>query len=123
MPKGPYVFSIWIKVDEDMGMTQEVKFLEISQTHGRKINFSQGILSANIQTIVNGWALFEVPFNVQEDNSNMEIYLHKKNANVPFWYDEVLIKDKNFHLYRRYPEWVIRDNYWFKLPKYWSIEN
>ena len=123
MPKGEYVFSIWIKVDEDMGMTQEVYFLENSRTHGRKTNFGQGILSPHIRTIVNEWALFEMSFEVLEENSNMRIFLYKKNANVPFWYDEVLIKDKNFHLYRRYPEWVIRDNYWFKLPKYWPTEN
>jgi hypothetical protein len=66
---------------------------------------------------VNGWAMFELPFEVLEENSRLGIYLHKKTGSATFWYDEVLIKDKNFDLYRREPGWVVQNNYWFKLPR------
>jgi hypothetical protein len=117
MPKGTYDFSIWTKVDEDMGMTQDVKFLENSQADGHQIYFRRETLRSEIKTIVNGWALYELRFEVQQDNSILSIFLHKKNANAPFWYDELLIKNQEFNLYRREPGWVVRNNYWYKLPK------
>lgn len=117
VPKGSYTFSIWIKVDEDMGMTQGVQFLEKSLTGEQTIQFRKEDLRSGVKTIVNGWALFELPFEVEQDQSRFEIFLLKKNTNTLFWYDEVLIKDKNLHLYRSEPGWVMRDNYWYKLPK------
>jgi hypothetical protein len=117
MPKGTYHFSIWIKVDEDMGMTQTVKMLEKSKADGHSVKFWKEDLRNGLKTIVDGWALFELPFEVQEENSNMGIFLHKKNTDALFWYDEALIKDQHFSLYRRAPGWVIRNNYWYKLPK------
>ena len=117
IPKGNYTFSIWVKVDEDLGMTEEVRFLETSTTDARQIAFRKETLRSEIKTIVNGWAMFELPFEVLEENSRFGIYLHKKTGSATFWYDEVLIKDKNFDLYRREPGWVVQNNYWFKLPR------
>ncbi|MDO8368549.1 MAG: hypothetical protein Q7T20_17245 [Saprospiraceae bacterium] len=119
MPKGAYVFSIWIKADEDLGLTQEILLVENSKIEGREYYFRKGKIRAEIKTIVKGWALLEGPFEVEKDHSNFGIFLHKKNANAPFWYDEVMIKASNFNLYRREPGWVVRNNYWYKLPKNW----
>ncbi|MFN0174167.1 MAG: hypothetical protein ACKVU0_05925 [Saprospiraceae bacterium] len=119
MPKGTYEFSIWTKVDEDMGMTQDVKFLEKSRADGHQVYFRKETLRSEIKTIVNNWALYVLQFEVQEDQSALGIFLHKKDADAPFWYDEGMIKDKNFNLYRQEPGWVIRNNYWYKLPKNW----
>lgn len=117
IPKGHYFFSIWIKVDEDMGMTHEVKIVENRRADGREVNLKHEGLRFYIQTIVDGWALFDLPFEVYEDTSNLHIFLHKKNVRAPFWYDEVLIKDSDFTLYRREPGWVIRNDFWYKMPK------
>ncbi len=118
IPKGSYTFSIWIKVDEDMGMTQELSLLETNNSPDNHFYRRQGTaLQKGIQTIVNGWALFEYPFEVEKDGSDMEIYLYKPHVNQTFWYDEVLIKNKDFNLYRREPGWVQRNNFWYKLPK------
>ncbi len=116
IPKGQYNFSIWIKVDEDMGMTQEVNFLEKNLTDSHQVYFRKEDLRSWVKTIVNGWALFELLIEVQQDQSSLDIFLFKKNTNAVFWYDEVLIKEKNFNLYRPAPGWVNRNNYWYKLP-------
>ena len=99
-----------------MGMTQDVKFLEKNASDGRQISFRRETLRSEIKAIVNGWALYELPFEVLEDQSIFSIFLHKKNADAPFWYDEVMIKAKDFNLYRREPGWTVRNNYWHKLP-------
>jgi len=117
IPKGLYDFSIWIKVDEDMGMTQAVKIVEKNSETGYEVSLQKAELRFYLRTIVNGWALFELPFEVLEPNSTLNIYLFKKNVRAPFWFDEVLIKEKPFNLYRREPGWVVRNNYWYKLPK------
>ena len=122
IPKGQYLFSIWIKVDQDMGMLQEVQFLENSRTDAQQRAFKKVALSSELKTIVEGWALFELPFEVQETGSNLNIFLQKNNSNALFWYDEVLIRDRKISLYRKEPGWIVRNNYWYKLPTNWSIE-
>ncbi len=119
LSQGAYTFSIWVKADEDMGMTQEVKFVENSRVENGQVYFKEVKLASGIRTIVKGWALFEVPFEVQENNSTMGIFLHQKDANAPFWYDEAMIKDSNFNLYGRELGWIIRNNFWYRLPKNW----
>jgi hypothetical protein len=115
MPKGNYNLSLWIKVTEDMGMTHEVKIVQNSLNDGREINFRHEGLRFYIQTIVDGWALFDLAFTVYEDNSKTNIFLHKKKVNTSFWFDEVMIKPNNSTIYKKTPAWVVRDNHWFRL--------
>ena len=120
IPKGQYQFSIWIKVDEDMGMTQGIRFVErnLKEEDPNHYFILKGSdLRANLKTIVKGWALFDVPFEVREESSKMEIFLYVKGVNLPFWYDEAQIRTREFSLYRREPGWVVLNNYWYKLPK------
>ncbi|MFN0033430.1 MAG: hypothetical protein ACKVUS_00100 [Saprospiraceae bacterium] len=117
IPKAYYYFSVWIKVDEDMGMTQEVKIVENNRADGQEIHFKHEGLRFYIQTIVNGWAMFDVPFEVYGKDSNLKIFMHKKNADAPFWYDEAQIKHTDFTLFRREPGWVVRNDFWYKLPR------
>ncbi len=117
LPKGTYNFSIWIKANEDRGMTQEILIMEKSDMKDNENYFSNGKIQSELKTIVNGWALFEGPFEVKKDNSTIGIFFPKKHANAPFWYDEVMIKESSGNLYRRAPGWVIRNNKWHKLPK------
>lgn len=114
IPKGLYTFSIWIKADADMGMTQELGVLETNTGFLRR---QSGFPSAGIQTIVRGWALFECPFEVKKEGSQVKIFLCNQHVNLPFWYDEALIKNRDFTLYRREPGWVVRNNFWYKLPQ------
>lgn len=114
MPKGEYNFSVWIKVTEDMGMTHEVKFVQRSLADNHEINFRHEGMRFYIVTIVDGWALFDLHFSVYEDNSRMQIFLHKKNVNAPFWFDEVMIRPAEAIVYRQTPGWVVCNNQWFR---------
>jgi hypothetical protein len=115
IPKGEYTLSLWIKVTEDMGMTQELKIAQNSLADGHQIHFRHEGLRFYISTIVDGWALFDLHFSVYEDNSKTQIFLHKKGANAPFWFDEVMIKPANTTVYRQTPGWIVRDNQWYRL--------
>jgi hypothetical protein len=117
IPKGFYYVSVWIKVNEDMGMNHQMNILEQKSSDGRVVYARSDDVRYNLQNIVQGWALFDIPFEVKEDNSTIGLFLQKPNVNVRFWYDEVLIKDARFNLYRKEPGWVVRNNYWFKLPR------
>jgi hypothetical protein len=109
MPKGLYTFSIWVKADEDMGLPQEYHIRTKQQT-------KNGNLGSGIQTIVQGWALCEIPFEVSEEGEMVDIFLYKKDIEMPFWYDEGMIKTQNSHLYLQKPGWLMHNNFWFKLP-------
>jgi hypothetical protein len=115
IPKGEYTLSLWIKATEDMGMTQELKIAQNSLADGHQIHFRHEGLRFYLSTIVDGWALFDLHFSVYEDNSKTQIFLHKKNANAPFWFDEVMIKPANTTVYRQTPGWIVRDNQWYRL--------
>jgi len=55
-------------------------------------------------------------FSVYDDDSVTRIFLKKDGVYEPFYLDEVLIKGREFSLYRRAPGWVTQDNFWYKLP-------
>lgn len=114
IPKGDYQFSLWIKVTEDMGMTQEAKIIQSSLADGHQINFRHEGLRFYIHAIVDGWALFDVAFQVYDDNSQTDIFLQKKTVEAKFWFDEVMIKPQKSTVYKQTPGWVSKDNMWYR---------
>ena len=114
IPKGQYYLSMWIYVQADMGMTHEVKLIENARSDGHEIHFQHEGLRFYLREIVDGWALFDLPFEVNDENANLSIFLQKKGVELPFSVDEVLIKRANATVYRRSPGWISRDNFWYQ---------
>lgn len=115
MPPGDYNLSLWVNVTEDMGMAHEAKIIQNSLADGHQIEFRHEGLRFYLRSIVHGWALFDVPFKVHEGNSRTSIFLWKKGADMPFWFDEVMIKSSKPTIYKQMPGWVAKDNMWFRL--------
>ena len=115
LPKGPYTISFWIHVNQDMGMNHELRLFEHDLGDGREIQFRHEGMRFHLKTIVNNWGLFELPVDVQGDNSGLRIYLYKQQVRQPFFLDEVLIRPQNTDVYYREEFWVVRNNYWYKL--------
>jgi hypothetical protein len=120
MPRGHYFISLWLKADQDMGMTHELKIFENSLADGHEVFFGHEGLRFHLKTIVQGWALFDLPFHVREDNTQMRLFLQKKGVHAPFWLDEAMIKASSFSIYRREPGWTVRNNFWYKME---GVEN
>ena len=115
IPKGLYTLSMWLYVKSEMAMTDEVKLIENDRSDGHEIHFQHEGLRFHLQQIVNGWALFELSFEVYSETSNTNIFLQKKGVELPFWVDEVLIKRLDATLYRQSPTWISRNNFWYQL--------
>ncbi len=115
MPQGHYYLSMWVYVKTDMGMTEEVKLIENDLGDGHEIHFQHEGLRFYLRQIVDGWALFDLPFEVYSEHSKFHIFLQKKGVEVPFFVDEVLIKRADDTLYRRLPGWINRNNFWFQV--------
>lgn len=115
MPKGGYSISLWVYVRQDMGMTHEMKLFQNSRSDGHEINFRHEGLRFYLKSIVDGWALFDLEFDVQEDNSVVRIFLQKRGVHEPYYLDEVLIRQRDLNLYRQTPDWVSRNNHWYKM--------
>lgn len=116
MPKGTYNVSLWVYVKRDMGMTHEMKIFQNSRADGHEINFRHEGLRFYLKSIVDDWALFDMELTVYEDNSDVHMFLQKSGVFEPFFLDEVLIKQSDFNLYRRTPNSVTINNYWYKMP-------
>lgn len=116
IPKGEYRISLWIYAKQDMGMTHEMKIIQKNRSDGHEVHFRHEGLRYYIKTIVDGWALFDLEFSVYDDDSDTHIFLQKNGVYEQFYLDEVLIKARDFSLYRRAPGWVAHDNFWYKLP-------
>ncbi len=114
LPKGQFVISCWIYVNQDLGMGQEMKIIENRQADGTEIHFKHEGLRFHLKTIVNGWGLFELPFEVYEPDSNVRIFLQKQNADQLFFLDETLIRPADLSVYRREPGWLVRNNFWYR---------
>lgn len=115
IPKGNYQLSFWVKADEDMGLSPSFQFIETQ--NGETLQYRNESVQFYLRSFVQGWALIEIPFDVLSDKGQIGIFLQKKYCKMPFWYDEVLIKNAGTSYYRREPGWLVHDNYWFKLPK------
>ena len=115
LPKGLYTVSFWIYANQDQGMNHDLKIGENSATDGREIHYRHEGLRFHLKSIVDNWALYELGFEVHEDNARMRLFLHKENINQPFYLDELLIKPMDVEVYRREAEWVIRNNFWYHL--------
>lgn len=114
LPKGSYSVSMWIYVKRDMGMTHEMKIYEKSRADGHEISYRHEGVRFYLKSVVDGWGLFEIGFDVRDDNSDLRIFMQKKGIHEQYFLDEVLIKPLNFNLYRQTPGWLSRNNYWFK---------
>jgi hypothetical protein len=114
LPKGRYTLSLWVYVRQDMGMTHEVKIVENYRADNREVHFQHEGLRFYLRTIINGWALFEVPMEVYDADSKLGVFLLKEHVNQPFWADEVLIKPEKTTLYRSEPGWMVRNNFWYR---------
>jgi hypothetical protein len=116
IPKGVYDLSLWVKVDLDMGMTEDVKIIEKARNDGHEIHFTHEGLRFHLVTIVDGWALFSLPFEVYDPEANMQIFMPPKQIGGKYYIDEVVIKHNDADIYKRAPGWVVRNNAWYKLP-------
>jgi hypothetical protein len=114
LPKGVFVASLWIDVRHDMGMTHELRIRETDRTDGHEVHFAHEGVRFHLKTIVGGWAMFEVPFEVYDSNSLLDLYLCKKGVKEPFTLDECLIRPASATLFREMNGKISKNNYWYK---------
>lgn len=113
LPKGRYKISCWIYAYQDMGMNQALELEEKNAPDGQQIQVRRENLRSNMKCLVNGWALFEVPVEVLGEQSGVQIFL-KQDAEASFFLDEVLLRPENVDAYHLEPDWIVRNNYWYK---------
>jgi hypothetical protein len=114
LPQGAYTLSLWIYANQDMGMAHEISLFSYAPNGGIQTLGYHVRINKHLKTIVNNWAMFEVPFEVKTDGP-VHVFLHKKNYNVPFYLDEVLVKPRALNLYRREAGWIGINNIWYNL--------
>ncbi len=114
LPKGHHIISMWLHINQDLGMNHEMKIIENSLTDGREIHFSHEALRFHLRTVVGDWGLFELSFQVYEPDSRLRIFLQKQGVNQPYYLDELLIRPLDAELVRREPGWIIANNFWYR---------
>ena len=114
LPKGRYTLSFWMYANQDMGMNHVLLLEEKDRQYGHQIQAREEGMRFYMKSIVNGWGLFEISFEVHGEQSAMKICL-KQNADQNFFLDEVLLRPENVDVYRRNDDWIVRNNYWYKL--------
>ncbi|MBK8966670.1 MAG: hypothetical protein IPM36_08295 [Lewinellaceae bacterium] len=115
LPKGRYVVNFWMYANQDLGMNHDLMLEENGLVQGHQIQFRHEGMRFYMKTIVNNWGLFELPIEVHGDNSRVHIFLFKKGTDQIFYLDEVLLRPQETDAYRRETDWVVRNNYWYKL--------
>jgi len=114
LPKGVFTVSMWIDVRHDMGMTHEIRIKETDQRDGHEVHFAHEGVRFYLKSILGGWALFEVPFEVYDNQSIVEIYLRKKGVKEVFTLDECLIKPASATVFRVSDGKISKNNFWYK---------
>ncbi len=113
LPVGNYYLSFWTKATEDMGMNCEVKIIE-KRNDGHEIQYRHEGMRHYVKMIVKDWALYDLPFEVKENGSRVNIFMKKETAENIFYLDEVLIKPNFISVFRTEPGWVAKNNFWYK---------
>jgi hypothetical protein len=111
---GRYYATCWIYGNQNLGLNHELKILEENPADGTQIRFQHEGLHLRIKSIINGWALFEVPFEIVGEDSRLKIYLHKLDADQEFVVDEFLVKLQDVGVYRDDFDWLVRNNFWYR---------
>lgn len=115
LPKGFQLISLWMHINQDLGMTHEMKIFENRLSDNGEIHFAHEAMYSRLRAVVGNWGLFEVPVQVYEENSRLRIFLHKHRANQPFYMDEVLMRPMTTDLVRRQRGWLVANNYWYRI--------
>lgn len=114
LPKGKHLLSLWIYAKQDMGMTQEVRIVENERSNGQEVHYGHEGLRFYLQSIVDDWALFEVPFEVYGADSKLDIWTYKHNVHEPFSMDEIVIRPEGSTVYRELGDWFSCNNFWYR---------
>jgi hypothetical protein len=61
----------------------------------------------------NGWALIEVPFQMNDASSRLRITFHNPKASGALLLDEILIRPEGVDVYMRKPGMVFKNNRWY----------
>jgi hypothetical protein len=114
LPKGVFMISMWIDARKDMGMTHELRIREYDRRDGHEVHFGHEGIRFYLKSVVDGWALVEIPFEVYESDSVLDIWLHKKGVKVPFTIDECLIRPQSVNFYRETGGRISENNLWYQ---------
>ncbi|MCC7245928.1 MAG: hypothetical protein IT269_09630 [Saprospiraceae bacterium] len=99
------VVSFWIYVNEDLAPWQEIHI----EGNGQKIDKPMREI---LVSILDGWALVEVPFEAQPDET-VRIYLRHSSIKRSFTMDELLIRPASQNLWRRDDKTIGKNNRWY----------
>lgn len=113
LPSGRYVWSLWIKTDQDNGANHDLHIVQTGP-NGQIVQRQHEGLRFYLKSIVNGWGLFELPFDAP-DGADTRIFLYKKGMKSPFYADELLIRPADLTVYRGSTDWAVRNNYWYRI--------
>lgn len=115
LPKGFHTISMWMYINQDLGMTHEMKIFENRLSDNGEIHFAHEAMYRYVRAVVGDWGLFEVPIEVFEENSRVRIFLHKNHADQVFFMDEVVLKPMTTDLVRRQRGWLVANDYWYRI--------
>ncbi len=110
-----YKICFWQYVGADQYPKTEIFIRELNKTTGAQLQFIHWGLRYHVKALDKGWALFEVPFQAWNDDSEFEMNVtHKTMFGQPLWIDELLIRPDSTHLYQVSEKEVFKDLRWYQ---------
>jgi hypothetical protein len=105
-----YKICFWQYVGADQYPKTEIFIRELNKTTGAQLQYIHWGLRYHVKAMDKDWALFEVPFEAWNDDSEFEMNVtHKTMFGKPLWIDELLIRPENTHLYQISEKEVFKD--------------
>jgi hypothetical protein len=113
IPVGSYYTSIWIDVTKDMGMTSEMKIYQFNQA-GQEIHMMHEACRFHLKTIKDGWALFDIYFEVKNPDTQIDVFLFKKGVHAPVTFDEIQIRSAKADSWYKDDRYLVKNNRWYQ---------
>jgi len=110
---GMYIYSVWVKLKEDLAPRSEILIHETID--GKPIAFKDHAIGKSTVVIDGEWGLIEMPFEVKQEQSALEITIFMNGFIKPtLTFRDLLIRPADESVYSKTDEGLMKNLRWYK---------
>lgn len=114
---GDYLISVWMFMGKDLYPRTKLDVVEYNPADGSEKQHTTWEIKDLVQTFDNnGWGLIELQQSLQSPQNKLRLTVFNEElGKAPLFFDELLIRPIDTHLYRKTENMIWYDNRWWKL--------
>ena len=106
--------SFWMYIDQDLVPRTDFELVQLNE-FGSELKKDYKQIREFVKAIDNnGWGLLELPFQLDERTTKLQIRMRNPDLNRhTLWWDELLLRPAHIDLYQSTPDYIWKNNRFF----------